>query len=97
MDDLLQQCKSQLKIAKKFTTLQDVMDEIKNLMLVPMNILKEELATASANLMSMKDGLKQMAEEEGVTPKDLLGFMERNCPQLPSSLMVPQPPTPAAS
>ncbi|KAM3316958.1 hypothetical protein ACQJBY_034867 [Aegilops geniculata] len=98
LDDVFEQCKYkyQSKTTTQLTALQDVVDQIQNVLLTRMISLKEELATASASLMSMKDGIKKMAEEEGVMPKDLVEFVEKNCPQLPS-LTVPEPPTPADS
>ncbi|KAM0889236.1 hypothetical protein ACQ4PT_003467 [Festuca glaucescens] len=57
-----------------------------------METLCEKLATIDADRVSAIDRMKKMAEEEGVTPKDLLEFVEHNYPRLPS-FPIPQSPT----
>jgi hypothetical protein len=42
----------------------------------------EEKATANANLTTMKDQMKKMAEEENATATELIEFLERNSPQM---------------
>ncbi|XP_044367263.1 E3 ubiquitin-protein ligase RFWD3 [Triticum aestivum] len=45
-------------------------------------IVNKKVTMAKANLMLMKDRLKKMAEQEKIVPKDMIVFMEQNCPQL---------------
>ena len=45
-------------------------------------IVNKKLTMAKANVMLMKERLKKMAEQEKMVPKDMIVFMEQNCPQL---------------
>ncbi|KAI4996457.1 hypothetical protein ZWY2020_051377 [Hordeum vulgare] len=58
--------------------------------------VNEKVTMAKANLMLMKEGLKKMAEQEKMVPKDVIEFLEQNCPLLmiPVSCLFPSSPTP---
>ncbi|XP_044980157.1 uncharacterized protein LOC123447614 [Hordeum vulgare subsp. vulgare] len=58
--------------------------------------VNEKVTMAKANLMLMKEGLKKMAEQEKMVPKDVIEFLEQNCPRLmiPVSCLFPSSPTP---
>ena len=45
-------------------------------------IVNKKVTMAKANVMLMKERLKKMAEQEKMVPKDMIVFMEQNCPQL---------------
>ncbi|XP_040243660.2 uncharacterized protein [Aegilops tauschii subsp. strangulata] len=59
--------------------------------------VNEKVATAKANLMLMKERLKKMAEQEKMAPKDVIEFLEQNCPHLMIrvSCLFPSSPTPS--
>ncbi|KAM3316952.1 hypothetical protein ACQJBY_034862 [Aegilops geniculata] len=44
--------------------------------------VKEKMTMAKANLMLMMVRLKKMAEQEKMVPKDVIEFLEQNCPRL---------------
>ncbi|XBH59246.1 hypothetical protein VPH35_080537 [Triticum aestivum] len=59
--------------------------------------VNEKVAMAKANLMLMKERLKKMAEQEKMAPKDVIEFLEQNCPHLMIrvSCLFPSSPTPS--
>ncbi|XBH97053.1 hypothetical protein VPH35_087340 [Triticum aestivum] len=44
--------------------------------------VNEKITMAKANLMLMMERLKKMAEQEKMVPKDVIEFLEQNCPNL---------------
>ena len=59
--------------------------------------VNEQMTIAKANLMLMKERLKKMAEQEKMAPKDVIEFLEQNCPHLMirASCLFPSSPTPS--
>jgi hypothetical protein len=45
-------------------------------------MLNEQNTTANANLATMKEQMKKMAEEENATAMELIEFVERSSPRL---------------